>query len=340
MFRRTRFGVGVFAIGNDEEAARAHGTPVRRIKVGAYIVSGVFAACGGLFFAATTTAGDATSGDVFILTSIAAVVLGGISFFGGRGSAIGTVAGAFILTLLTNVLFFASIDPLYQSFFQGLFLIVAVLLGTLVRRARGDARMSSQAELPEQESRRRQVGRRLTPDRRRVLYAFAAAVLVFVVGELVHKGFASPASVKAILVIASFVGFVTAGQTFVILIGGIDLSVPWVLNAAAILLVTSSLGRDGRVVPAVLLSLGLGLTTGLVNGIGIAYLAVPAVVMTLGMNGIMEGLTLGASSGLTCNSCASYAPKTLQNVVNSNVARRAGRGLCSGSGSRCSSRSS
>jgi ribose transport system permease protein len=180
--------------------------------------------------------------------------------------------------------------------------------------------MSSQAELPEQESRRRQVAASLTPDRRRVLYAFAAAVLVFAVGELVHKGFASPASVKAILVIASFVGFVTAGQTFVILIGGIDLSVPWVLNATAIVLVTSSLGRDGRVVPAVLLSLGLGLTTGLVNGIGIAYLAVPAVVMTLGMNGIMEGLTLGASSGLTCNACASYAPKTLQNVVNSNVA--------------------
>ncbi|HLX19429.1 MAG TPA: ABC transporter permease [Gaiellaceae bacterium] len=134
IFRRTRFGVGVFAIGNDEEAARAHGTPVRMVKIGAYMVSGVFAACGGLFFAATTTAGDATSGDVFILTSIAAVVLGGISFFGGRGSAIGTVAGAFILTLLTNVLFFANIDPLYQSFFQGLFLVVAVLLGTLIRR--------------------------------------------------------------------------------------------------------------------------------------------------------------------------------------------------------------
>jgi len=180
--------------------------------------------------------------------------------------------------------------------------------------------MSSQAELPGRESRWRQVTATLTPDRRRVLYAFAAAVLVFAVGDVVHKGFASPASVKAILVIASFVGFVTAGQTFVILIGGIDLSVPWVLNATAIVLVTSSLGRDGRVVPAVLLSLGLGLTTGLVNGIGIAYLAVPAVVMTLGMNGIMEGLTLGASSGLTCNSCASYAPKTLQNVVNSNVA--------------------
>ncbi len=137
VFRRTRFGIGVYAIGNDEEAARAHGVPVRLVKIGAYVLGGTFAAAGGLFLAATTTAGDATSGDVFVLTSIAAVVLGGISFFGGRGSAIGTIAGAFVLTLLINVLFFASIDPLYQSFFQGLFLVVAVLLGTLIRRLVG-----------------------------------------------------------------------------------------------------------------------------------------------------------------------------------------------------------
>ncbi|HEY1366425.1 MAG TPA: ABC transporter permease [Gaiellaceae bacterium] len=166
------------------------------------------------------------------------------------------------------------------------------------------------------EPRWRQALASLTPDRRRVLYAFGAAILVFVVGDLLHSGFASATSVKSILVIASFVGLVSAGQTFVILVGGIDLSVPWVLNAAAILLVTSSLGRDGRAAQAVLLTLALGLATGLVNGIGIAYLAVPAVVMTLGMNGIMEGLTLGLSKGLTCASCASYAPKAVQDAVN------------------------
>jgi ribose transport system permease protein len=85
LFRRTRFGIDVYAIGNDEQAARAHGVRVRATKIGAYALSGAFAAAGGLFLAATTTAGDATSGDVFVLTSIAAVVLGGISFFGGRG---------------------------------------------------------------------------------------------------------------------------------------------------------------------------------------------------------------------------------------------------------------
>jgi ribose transport system permease protein len=103
------------------------------------------------------------------------------------------------------------------------------------------------------------------------------------------------------------------------LVGGIDLSVPWVLNGAAILFVTASVGRDSRAIPAVLLTLGLGMLAGLVNGIGIAYLAVPAVVMTLGMNGIMQGLTLGLSQGFTCGSCASYAPKAVQDVIQNNV---------------------
>jgi ribose transport system permease protein len=132
VLRRTTIGVRIFAIGNDEYAARAHGMPVRRVKVTAYALAGLLGSASGLFLSASTTAGDAAAGDVYILTSIAAVVLGGISFFGGRGSALGSIAGAFILTILTNVLFFAGIDPLYQSFFQGLFLFVAVLLGSLL----------------------------------------------------------------------------------------------------------------------------------------------------------------------------------------------------------------
>jgi ribose transport system permease protein len=179
--------------------------------------------------------------------------------------------------------------------------------------------MTSGAEAVGGEPRWRQLLAGLTPDRRRVLYALGAAILVFVVGDFVHAGFASAESVKSILVIASFVGFVAAGQTFVILVGGIDLSVPWVLNGAAILLVTTSLGHDDRAAQAVLLTLALGLATGLVNGIGIAYLTVPAVVMTLGMNGIMQGLSLGLSKGLTCSSCASYAPKAVQDVVRTNL---------------------
>ena len=85
------------------------------------------------------------------------------------------------------------------------------------------------------------LGALVSRDQRRILYAVAAAVLLFVIGGLVRPGFASLDSITAILLVASFVGLVAAGQCFVILIGGIDLSVPWVLNGAAILLVTTSL---------------------------------------------------------------------------------------------------
>jgi ribose transport system permease protein len=134
VFRRTSFGVAIYAIGNDEEAARANGVRTTRTRVGAYVMGGVFAAAAGLFLAATTTGGDATAGDSFTLTSIAAAFLGGTTIFGGRGSALGSIACAFVLSILISVLFFAEIDPLYQSFYQGLFLILAVVISTLVGR--------------------------------------------------------------------------------------------------------------------------------------------------------------------------------------------------------------
>lgn len=158
-----------------------------------------------------------------------------------------------------------------------------------------------------------------TPERRRVLYAFGAAVVLFVVGQFVRPGFAGANSVESILVIASFVGLVAAGQTFVILIGGIDLSIPWVLNGAAILMVATSQGENSRAGLALGLTLGMGLCVGLLNGLGIVLFDVPAVIMTLAMDGIMEGLTLGLSGGLTCETCASYAPPIVQAAVHGRV---------------------
>lgn len=149
----------------------------------------------------------------------------------------------------------------------------------------------------------------------RVLAAYGAAVLLFVIGAWVHPGFASFGSVTSILLVASFVGLVAAGQCFVILIGGIDLSVPWVLNAAAILLVTTSLGQDARAPYAIAVTLGMGALAGAANGIGIVWFGVPAVVMTLAMNGIIEGLALGLSGGMTCAACASYAPPVIAAAV-------------------------
>jgi ribose transport system permease protein len=127
-FRRTSLGVGIYAVGNDASAAEANGVAVIRTRVTAYVLSGVFAAMAGLFMAATSTAGDATTGNGYTLRSIVAVVLGGVNLFGGRGTPVGAVLGAFVSAMIVNILFFSDIDPLYQSFFEGLFLVIAVLL--------------------------------------------------------------------------------------------------------------------------------------------------------------------------------------------------------------------
>ncbi len=142
VLRRTRFGMRLYAVGSDETSAVAIGVPAARVKTAVYALSGMCSALAAIFYVSTTTAGDANAGGPFILTSIASVVVGGVAFTGGRGSALGAMAGAVALTLVIDVIFFAGIDPLYQSLFQGLFLVVAVLLGTgaaLAARARRKA---------------------------------------------------------------------------------------------------------------------------------------------------------------------------------------------------------
>ncbi len=142
VLRRTRFGMRIYAVGSDETSARAVGVPTAAVKLGVYTLSGLCSALAAVFYVSTTTAGDANAGAPFILTSIASVVVGGVAFTGGRGSPLGAVAGAVALALVIDVLFFAGIDPLYQALFQGLFLVVAVLLGTVAalatRRRRAD----------------------------------------------------------------------------------------------------------------------------------------------------------------------------------------------------------
>ncbi len=132
VFRRTRTGVDLYAIGNDEAAARALGVNILRTKIIAYMLDGVLAAGAGLFLAASATAGDATTGNSYTLSSIVAVVLGGVSLFGGRGSAIGAIAGALITTLIVDILFFGHVNPLFQSFYEGVFLLIAVVVGGVI----------------------------------------------------------------------------------------------------------------------------------------------------------------------------------------------------------------
>ncbi|MEI9424379.1 ABC transporter permease [Mesorhizobium sp. Cs1299R1N1] len=130
-FSRSVLGRAAYAAGSSETAAYMSGVPIRRGKFAAYTLAGLLAAIGGLFLTFFTYTGEAAyaSGNAYTLFSIAAVVLGGVSLFGGKGSAIGAIFGALAFRTIGDLLFVFDFDPLWQPLFQGVILLVAVSLG-------------------------------------------------------------------------------------------------------------------------------------------------------------------------------------------------------------------
>ncbi|MCE3285665.1 ABC transporter permease [Sorangium sp. So ce327] len=140
-YRRTRYGLGAYAVGASQEAAYMSGVRIKRVKLAAYTLSGFFASVGGLYLALQTTSGNADipQAGSYTLNSIASVVIGGTSLYGGIGGAIGSLFGALVLrSVAFNFRVFDEgsalgllANPLYQPLFEGLILLAAVCLGAL-----------------------------------------------------------------------------------------------------------------------------------------------------------------------------------------------------------------
>jgi simple sugar transport system permease protein len=124
----TKFGRYVYAIGGNEEAARLAGVPVWRVKITVYAISGYLAALAGILYVAQYRQGKPDAGTGLELDAIAAVVIGGTSLMGGRGSMIGTLVGVLIFGFLSNILQLNNIDSNTQLVLKGAIIIIAVLL--------------------------------------------------------------------------------------------------------------------------------------------------------------------------------------------------------------------
>ena len=135
--KRTRPFRQIYAIGSDEAAAISAGVQPARSLIIAYAVCGLMAAVAGIAYAAETASGDPLGGNPFLLPSVAAVVIGGTPLAGGRGGVVGTIAGAYILTYLANVVFAFGLPSFWTPLIQGLLLVITVALGS--GRARSDA---------------------------------------------------------------------------------------------------------------------------------------------------------------------------------------------------------
>jgi ribose transport system ATP-binding protein len=134
ILRKTKMGWRLRAVGSDEEAARRMGIPVDRTFVMGYIACAMLTAVGAVMLMTQIGVGDPRQGINYTLSSITAVVLGGTSLKGGRGTFVGTVLGAVLLTEVLNAVTFLGLTQMYQYIFQGALIVVAALVYSTVRR--------------------------------------------------------------------------------------------------------------------------------------------------------------------------------------------------------------
>lgn len=132
---RTPFGRQVYAIGGNERAARLAGVDVGRVKIRVYAISGLCAALVGVLIAAQLGAAHPATGETFELNAIAAVVLGGTSLMGGRGSVVGTLIGAFVIGVLADGLVLLGVSEFWQMVVKGLVIVLAVIMDQFQRRS-------------------------------------------------------------------------------------------------------------------------------------------------------------------------------------------------------------
>jgi erythritol transport system permease protein len=132
---RTPFGRQVYAIGGNERAALLAGVRVPQVELGVYVLSGFCAALVGLIVAAQLGASHPATGETFEVNAIAAVVLGGTSLMGGRGTIGGTLVGAFVIGVLADGLVLLGVSEFWQMVIKGLVIVLAVILDQFQKRA-------------------------------------------------------------------------------------------------------------------------------------------------------------------------------------------------------------
>jgi ribose transport system permease protein len=133
--RATRFGVRIYAVGADEERARLNGTPVRRVKLAVYMLAGLCAALAGIYAAGANASGTPTGGDPYILTSVAAVVIGGASLRGGEGGVGMTMMAAMALTLINDIVGAENLNTWVSVAAASALLLAMVIVRTAINAA-------------------------------------------------------------------------------------------------------------------------------------------------------------------------------------------------------------
>jgi ribose/xylose/arabinose/galactoside ABC-type transport system permease subunit len=128
VLHRSKFGVYVYAIGGNEQAARVSGINVKRVKTFVYVIAGLFTGFASVILTSRTLAGNPSFGVSYEMDAITGAVIGGASFSGGVGKVVNTLTGAMIIGVLTNGMTMLKLDPNAQMIARGLVIVLAVLI--------------------------------------------------------------------------------------------------------------------------------------------------------------------------------------------------------------------
>lgn len=328
LLKQTRFGTALYAVGSDADAARFIGIKVVRTTFLTYTLAGAAYGLAGVMVTAQTSTGDPLVGEPLLLQIFAAVVIGGTVLGGGRGGCVGSVFGAYALMLIVNILLVLNVPAYYGTVVEGLILILAAFSGAahaglpvarwlaspslpfLRRRARGAvtalhlpaAQVGAVPHLPWM--------RRHAEALRYAVPAYLCFLLVLVVTGLMFGGI-GPHYLGVLAVLSSFLIILALGQGAVILTGGLDLSLPWTIGLAGILVAGLAQGSADAALWTIPLVLAVGAAIGALNGAGVVLFGLPPIVVTLGMNGILQGLALLYSGGTP----SGFAPPVVRWVM-------------------------
>jgi rhamnose transport system permease protein len=289
----TPAGRQIYAVGGNAEAARLSGIPVRKVTLGVFVLNGLLVGISAILYATNFTAIQSNVAPGFELTVITSAVIGGVSILGGTGTVAGALLGAVLLQTIGTGLVFLHIRAEWFQTVQGSLILLTILLDVFRRRrTSGASPIAASGGGGEAASPKFFNLRWLT-----VQEAVLIGILILVIIALAFKSdrFLTPANLLNQTRFLSEVALLAVPMTFIIILGGIDLSVGSTMALSAILLGFSWQSFGFPLWAAVCVAFCGGALAGLLNGLVIVYLGVPPLIVTLATLAIYRGLSFGIS---------------------------------------------
>ncbi|MEY2604426.1 MAG: rhamnose transport system permease protein [Verrucomicrobiota bacterium] len=291
-------GRELYAVGGNAEAARLSGISERQVTIQVFVMNGLLVGLAAILYATNFTAIQSNVAPGFELTVITATVIGGVSILGGTGNVVGALLGALLLQTIGTALVFLHIRAEWFLTVQGSLILLTILLDVFRRRQTSGAAVISGGGS----------GQAASPGFFRLRWlslqeVVLGAVLVLAVIALsfLSDRFLTPANLLNQTRFLTEVALLAVPMTFVIIMGGIDLSVGSIVAFSAVLLGFSWLVLGFPLWLAVLVGIAGGTLAGYLNGLVIVYLGVPPLIVTLATLAIFRGLAYGISESRSFN---------------------------------------